>query len=99
MSHSSTTWLQVHIPELLHGFDIQYKQFGRGDFGHLDRVDFEGYGLGGSIDIWDQGWLGLHLYDYGSEEVRMHLLLSPQEDQDKRMAIETMRSILVSAGH
>ena len=50
--------------------------------------------MGGGIDFWSLGWLGIDLYDYEKEELLIDVLLEPTEEYETHLKnlIETLKS-------
>ena len=57
-------WFKIVIAPSLKNYEIKYKFFEKGDFGSLNQVEFNSKKMGGEIDFWSEGWLGIHLVDY-----------------------------------
>lgn len=89
-------WFKKHIIPVLNDFKIEYSFFENGDFGDLNRVEFEGKGKGGNIDFWEKDWLEIHLYDYNEDKELIHVLLDPKQESEKEKAIEIMQSLLIT---
>ncbi|QLJ63739.1 hypothetical protein HP437_00435 (plasmid) [Serratia marcescens] len=68
------------IPKL-EGYTFKYSTFSEGDFGSLERVEFEGNGKVGAIDFWSSGWLGLDVYDMRLNDQILNQLMEPNEEQ------------------
>ena len=63
-------------------------------FGDLDQIIMESKSLGGGIDFWSSGWLGIDLYDYEKEELLIDVLLEPTEEYETHLKnlIETLKN-------
>jgi hypothetical protein len=88
------TWFKEKIMPTFIGYKIEYRSFKDGDFGDLERIEFEGYEKGVSIDFWSSGWLGIHAYDYKEEQEIFNVLLEPQQRLEKEKAFEEVQNIL-----
>ena len=88
------TWFKENMLPALGGYLIEYKSFKNGDFGDIERVEFEGNNKGGSIDFWSSGWLGIHVYNYKEEREIMNILLEPEQVLDKDKAFIELQSVL-----
>ncbi|MBN3215509.1 hypothetical protein [Pectobacterium polaris] len=80
------------IEPILVGYSFQYTSFLDGDFGDLERVEFEGNNKVGTVDFWSKGWISIDIYDLILDDQRLNLLLGPDEEQLK--AIETLVKLL-----
>ncbi len=89
-------WFKKNITPVLKDYKIEYSFYEKGDFGDLNRVEFEGKGKGGNIDFWEKDWLEIHLYDYQKDKELIHLLLDPQQELQKDKAIEILKNLLVN---
>jgi hypothetical protein len=76
------------------GYEIEHKKFLNGDFGDLERFEFNNAELGGGVDFWSSGWLGIHLVDYATEEELMNFLLEPQEEDAQKERLRELLSLL-----
>lgn len=63
----------------LEGYEFHYSSFPNGDFGSLERVEFENGIKFGTIDLWSKGWVNIDIYDRELDEQLMNVLLSPSE--------------------
>lgn len=85
-------FFKKEIQPILEGYNFQYSSFPNGDFGDLERVEFEGHNKIGTVDFWSKGWISIDIYDLILDDQLINLLLGPDEEQLK--AIETLVSIL-----
>jgi len=85
-------FFRKEIEPLLEGYDFQYISFPEGDFGDLERVEFEGHNKIGTVDFWSKEWISIDIYDLILDDQLINLLLGPDEEQLK--AIETLVKIL-----
>ncbi len=88
-------WFKNKVEPILNGFKLEYSFFENGDFGNLNRVEFEGNGKGGNVDFWEKDWLEIHLYDYNKDEELIHVLLEPSQKEEKEKALHELQSNLV----
>jgi hypothetical protein len=72
-------WFKTEVEPQLLGYEVNYRYFEKGDFGSLSQVLFEKDGIGGQIDYWGLGWLGIYLYDVSKDNVLINVLLTPEE--------------------
>lgn len=89
------SWFREYFEPILKGFSIEYSFFQNGDFGDLNRVEFEGKGKGGNIDFWEKDWLEIHLYDYEEDKELLHLFLDPDQEPEKEKALEIVKELLI----
>lgn len=64
---------------ILEGCDFQYGSCPNGDFGDLERVEFEGGNKVRSVDFWSKGWISIDIYEHVLNEQQISLLLGPDE--------------------
>lgn len=62
-------------------YSFEYSAFASGEFGDLERVEFEGRDKLGTIDFWSKGWIGIDIYDCAIEEQILNSLTSPEEQE------------------
>lgn len=80
------------IVPMLNGYTFKYSFFPNGDFGDLERVEFEGAHEIGAVEFWSRGFIGIDLYDLNSDEQLICKLLGP--DENKIEAIDNLVRIL-----
>ncbi|ADU69233.1 hypothetical protein [Pantoea sp. At-9b] len=80
---------------LLDNYELQYSSFSNGDLGDLERVEFEGKNKIGTIDFWSSGWLGIELFDLKLNDQTMNLLLQPDDESQKRDALNLLMQTLL----
>jgi hypothetical protein len=76
-------------------YKLEYKFFSEGDFGALNQVEFNSNEIGGNIDFWGLGWLGIFVWDYRKEEELLNLLIKPDQEEEKKVAIKKLILLLV----
>lgn len=76
------------------GHELTYRSFKEGDFGTLDQVEFNSKKIGGNIDFWGLGWLGVFIWDYEAEKQLLNVLLEPHQEKEKSEVIEQLEYIL-----
>lgn len=89
-------WFRDNIVPALGKYKIEYSFFENGDFGDLNRIEFEGCGKGGNIDFWQKKWLEIHLYDYQKDQELIHALLKPEEELEQVEKIKELQELLLS---
>lgn len=87
-------WFKENLVPVLKGFELKYRSYEEGDFGKLNQVEFNSQKKGGNIDFWEQGWLGIFLWDYITEEEIMNVLIKPNENEEKEKALERFLKLL-----
>ena len=78
-------WFKKEVSPDLLNYKITYRNYKNGDFGDLDQIIIESEILGGGIDFWSSGWLGIDLYDYEKEELLINVLLEPTEEYETHL--------------
>jgi len=87
-------WFKKEISSNLIGYELKYKFFKEGDFGSLNQVEFNSKKIGGNIDFWSLGWLGIFVWDYEEEQQLLNVLLKPDENNEKELAFAKLRKLL-----
>lgn len=87
-------WFRKEIEPKLKGYQFGYRFFKEGDFGSLNQVEFSSAMLGGSIDFWGLGWLGIFIWNNVSEEQIFNILIEPNQEREKEIALEKLQDIL-----
>jgi len=87
-------FFKAEIAPHLAGYELQYSSFSNGDFGDLERVEFEKGDKLGTVDVWSKGWMSIDVYDTALDAQLINLLLSPDELEQQKKAIETLLRIL-----
>jgi hypothetical protein len=87
-------WFKNEIAPKLAGYDLKYQYFEEGDFGSLNKVEFNSSKIGGGIDFWGLNWLGIFLWDYTEEKELMNILLEPDQDLEKEEAFDNLLNFL-----
>ncbi|QTY27911.1 hypothetical protein [Flavobacterium sp. CS20] len=84
------------IEPKMNNFEIIHKDFKEGDFGSLEQIEFNSENIGGNIDFWSKGWLGIFLWDYKKEKEILNTLNEPNEEKDKKENFEKMKEIITT---
>jgi len=87
-------WFKVKIAPRLNGYEIKYKFFEEGDFGALNLIEFNSQEMGGEIDFWSTGWLGIHLVDYIGEVELLNILIEPLQNERKEESLKRLLELL-----
>lgn len=93
-SRYTLTWFKDELAPHLAGFALAYRSCGQGDFGTLERVEFESDALLGTLDFWSHEWLDVHVIERASVEERLNLFLGPNQEADKAQAIAALLALL-----
>lgn len=88
------TFFKTEIAPRLAGYELKYSSFSNGDFGDLERVEFEKNDKFGTVDLWSKGWVGIDVYDSHLDLQLINLLLSPEESGLEKKAIDNLLRIL-----
>ncbi|MEQ4511689.1 MAG: hypothetical protein ABN480_13945 [Dickeya sp.] len=85
-------YFKKNIAPKMKGYTFKYSYYTNGDFGDLERVEFEGKNRIGGMDFWSKGWLDVDIYDMAVDDQIMNVLLSPEEiELQKKAVCEFMR--------
>lgn len=87
-------WFKTSIQPLLTGYEINYRHFDQGDFGPLNQAEFNSEKLGGNIDFWGLGWLGIFVWSYEADEQLINILIKPDQEEEKEKAFKELLQIL-----
>ena len=88
-------WFKKELSPNMKGFELSYRYFEQGDFGHLNQVEFNSKKLGGNIDFWELGWVGIFVWDYEKQEQLLNLLIEPNQEAEKTDAFKTLQYLLM----
>ena len=55
-------FFKKEVASLLSSFNLEYRSYADGDFGALEQVVFNTQNIGGTLDFWESGWLGIYIY-------------------------------------
>jgi hypothetical protein len=87
-------WFKEEISPTLKHYELNYKFFEKGDFGSLNQIEFNSKRIGGNIDFWELGWLGVFVWDYQKEEQLLNVLLEPHQDEQKEKIFKKLEELL-----
>lgn len=89
-------WFKAEIAPYLREYEIEYRFFANGDFGDLERVEFNSESLGGEIDFWSSGRIAIHLVDYTSGKELMNSMWEAGEQDARRSSeLQKLRHLLL----
>lgn len=90
----SVKYFDESIRPFMKGYAFKYAAFLEGDFGDLERVEFEGDNKIGGVEFWSRGWGGADVYDCVLNEQVFNILLSPEEtDLTEGMLLKMLKSL------
>lgn len=84
------TWFKDGIEPKMKGFKIEYKYWEEGDFGSLNQIEFNSKKIGGEIDFWGLGFLGIFLWDYETDKEIMNVLLEKHQEKEQKSAFKKL---------
>lgn len=87
-------WFKIKLSPKFKGYELNYKYFEEGDFGSLNQVEFNSKKIGGNIDFWGLGWLGIFVWDYGEEKQLLNVLIDPNHEEEKMAAFNKLQDFL-----
>jgi len=94
MTYLDIEWFKKEVASKLNGYEFDYKFFKEGDFGSLNQVEFNSKKIGGNIDFWELGWLGVFIWSYEKEVQLLNILLEPHQKEEKEKIFDTLKEIL-----
>jgi hypothetical protein len=94
MKNQDLDWFEKEVAPNLNGYELNYKFYQEGDFGSLNQIEFNSKKVGGNIDFWGLGWLGVFVWNYESEEQILNLLLEPHQDEEKIKILTKLAELL-----
>ena len=90
-------WFKKSVEPLLKGYEIDYRDFDKGDFGSLSQVEFNSKKIGGNVDFWGLGWLGIFVWSYETDEQLINTLIESGKEVEKEKALIELLQILQNA--
>lgn len=87
-------WFRKEVAPNLTGYELSYRYFKEGDFGALSQVEFNSTRIGGNVDFWGLGWLGVFVWSFEKEETMMNVLLQTHQNEEKEKALEQLQVLL-----
>jgi hypothetical protein len=57
-------------------------------------VEFNSKKIGGNIDFWGLGWLGIFVWNYETEEQMFNVLIEPHQREEKEEALKRLQELL-----
>ena len=83
-------WFKNGVEPKMKGFKVEYKYWEEGDFGSLNQIRFDSRKIGGNIDFWGLGWLGIFIWDDESEKEIFNVLLEKHEEKEQKSALRKL---------
>ncbi|MBL0743088.1 hypothetical protein [Chryseolinea lacunae] len=90
----NVSWFKEEVEPYLQSFEVNYRFFEDGDFGDLNQVSFDSNEKGGEVDFWSSGWLSVFLYDYLTSTIILHVMLKPDEEEEKEKVLMQLKELL-----
>jgi hypothetical protein len=87
-------WFKKQLALNLKAYELIFKFFEQGDFGSLSQVEFNSEKVGGNIDFWGLGWLGIFVWSYETEEELLNVLIEPQQENERENAFKRLEELL-----
>jgi len=87
-------WFKKELAPNMKAYELIFKFFEQGDFGSLGQVEFNSEKVGGIIDFWGLGWLGIFVWNYETEEELLNVLIEPQQEDEKENAFKRLEELL-----
>ena len=83
-------WFKDVVEPKMKGFKTEYKYWEEGDFGSLNQIEFNSRKIGGNIDFWGSGFLGIFVWDYERDLEIMNVLLETDEIKEQKNAFRKL---------
>ncbi len=87
-------WFKDNVVPKIKGYELEYKFFDEGDFGSLNQIEFNSKKIGGNVDFWGLGWLGIFVWNYETEEQLLNVLLEPNQQKEQDEALRQLQNLL-----
>lgn len=87
-------WFKSNVIPKIKGYELEYKFFDEGDFGSLNQIEFNSKKIGGNVDFWGLGWLGIFVWNYETEEQLLNVLLEPNQKKEQDEALRQLQDLL-----
>lgn len=89
------SYFKSDIAPKLKNYNFTYSSHPNGDFGSLERVEFSGNNLIGTLDFWSQGWLDINVYDCQRNEGLINRYYKPENIVEQKEALRSLYKVLV----
>ena len=87
-------WFKDNVVPKIKGYELEYKFFDEGDFDSLNQIEFNSKKIGGNVDFWGLGWLGIFVWNYETEEQLLNVLLEPNQQKEQDEALRQLQNLL-----
>ncbi|WP_410881671.1 hypothetical protein [Myroides sp. DW712] len=87
-------WFKSEFSTKLKGYDLEYKFFNEGDLGSLNQIEFNSKKIGGNIDFWSLGWIGVFVWDFEAEVEILNVLLESHQEKEKQEIFRKLEQLL-----
>jgi len=88
-------WFEEKFSSKLQNLQTEKSSFKDGQFGDLERIEFESEKKFGTIEFWSQGWINMDIYDCNIDDQIFNILLSPDEKDTMISKIEEFIDLLL----
>jgi hypothetical protein len=90
-------WFKETAEPQLKGYEIKYSYYEKGDFGSLNQAEFNSKKIGGNVDFWGLGWLGVFVWNYETDKQLINVLVEAGKEVEKEKALMELLQILKKA--
>lgn len=90
-------WFKANVAPKIRDYELVYKFFDDGDFGSLNQIEFNSKKVGGNVDFWSLGWLGIFVWNYETEEEMLNVLLEPNQKQEQYESLQQLQDFFIKA--
>lgn len=87
-------WFKKSVEPLLKGYEIHYKYYDKGDFGSLSQAEFNSKKIGGNVDFWGLGWLGVFVWSYETDKQLINILVESDKEGEKENVLMELLQII-----
>ena len=87
-------WFKKAVEPLLKGYEVKYSYYEKGDFGSLNQVEFNSEKIGGNVDFWGLGWLGVFVWNYETNQQVFNVLVEAGNEVEKEKALMELIRVL-----
>jgi len=88
-------WFENIFASKLQILQTEKSFFKDGQFGDLERIEFENDKKFGTIEFWSQGWINMDIYDCNIDDQIFNILLSPDEKDMMVSKVEEFIELLL----
>lgn len=87
-------WFKENVEPLLSGYTLEYKTFKDGDFGDLERVEFNSVSKLCCVYFWTSGVLEIEVADAKTIDVIMNVFLFGDQKEEQYRKLDELVQIL-----